>query len=282
MGGKHKIVGVSGRARGCGLAAAVAAFLILESAAALAGPAITPHLAVYRLGLDSSHGASGVAQASGRIEFEWAEGCDGWTINQRAQLVITDLQGNDFESGWILKAWESTDGLSYRFSVQSAQGGGTPEEIRGRGTLHGPGKGGSVRFSTPSRSALVLPEGTLFPTQYGWRLLDAAVNKELLMWRYMFDGTGEEGLYGVNAALLQSLPGGTQPSFDSPLLAGIESWRVQLSFFGTDEANSEPEHEQTQRMYANGVVDELVMAYDDLSLRASLERLEAVPKPDCP
>lgn len=282
MGGIQQIDRVSRRALARGLAAAVAACLLAESTAALAGPAIISHLAEYRLGLDSSHAASGVVQANGRIEFEWAEGCDGWTINQRAQLVITDVRGNDFESGWILKAWESTDGLSYRFLVQSAQGGGIPEEIRGRGTLDGPGKGGSVRFSTPSRSALVLPEGTLFPTQYGWRLLDAAVNKELLMWRFMFDGTGDDGLYGVNAALLQSLPSGTQPSFDSPLLAGLESWRVQLSFFGTDEAASEPEHEQTQRMYANGVVDELVMAYEDLSLRASLERLEALPRPDCP
>lgn len=282
MGGKHKVAGISGRARGGWLAAAFAASLFAESTAALAGPAIMSHMAVYRLGLESSRGASGVAQASGRIEFEWAEGCDGWTINQRAQLVITDLNGNDFQSGWVLKAWESTDGLSYRFSVKSAQGGGAPEEIRGRGTLDGPGKGGLVRFSTPTRNAVVLPEGTLFPTQYGWRLLDAAGNNELLMWRFMFDGTGDEGLFGVNAALLQTLPGGTQPSFDSPLLAGLESWRVQLSFFGSDEAKSEPEHEQVQRMYSNGVVDELVMAYDDIALRASLERLEALPKPDCP
>ena len=282
MGGNHQVAGVFGRTRGWGLAAALAASLVVKSAAALAGPSIISHSAVYRLALDSSHGASGVAQASGRIEFEWAEGCDGWTINQRARLVITDLQGNDFQSGWTLKAWESTDGLSYRFSVQSVQGGGTPEEIRGRGMLDGPGKGGVVRFSSPARNALALPEGTLFPTQYGWRLLDAAVNKELLMWRFMFDGTGDEGLYGVNAALLQSLPGGTQTSFDSPLLAGLESWRVQLSFFGTDEAKIEPEHEQVQRMYANGVVDELVMVYDDITLRASLERLEALPKPDCP
>ena len=121
-----------GWARGCGLAAAVAVCLVAENTAAVAGPTIMSHLAVYRLGLDSSHAASGVAQANGLIEFEWAEGCDGWTINQRAQLVITDLHGNDFESGWILKAWESTDGLSYRFSVQSAQGGGAPEEVRGR------------------------------------------------------------------------------------------------------------------------------------------------------
>lgn len=248
-----------------------------------AAPTIAPHFAVYRLSLGKSGDGSGsVAHARGRIEFQWSEGCDGWTVSQRTRLILTSIQGHDFQSGWTLKAWESKDGLSYRFTIRRIENDSAVEETEGKAQLDGSGLGGRVVYTAPEPREMALPEGTLFPTQHSFELLAAAARNELLLWRTVFDATGGEALFGVNAALGRPIPADTPPAFDSPLIAGQPSWRMRLAYFNTDEQQSEPDHEQMQRIYANGVVDELQFEYPDFALNASLERLEALPRPDCP
>ena len=56
---------------------------------------------------------------------------------------------------------------------------------------------------------------------------------------------------------------------------------MRLAYFDAEGQGAEPEHEQSQRIYANGVVDELRFEYPDFALNASLERLEELPRPDC-
>ncbi len=271
--------------RGFGSLAGLVAFLSVLvadlGAPALATPRIAPHMAVYKLGLGKTKGGQAVTHANGRIEFKWSEGCDGWTISQRTLMVLSNPLGRDLQSSWTLDAWESKDGLSYRFLVRRAQGGEDPVEIRGKARLDGPDLGGRVDYSAPEERTVSLPKGTVFPTQHSLDVLAAAEGRELLLWRTVFDGSGAEGLFGVNAAVAQAIAPGTAPSFDSPLTAGVQSWRVRLAYFDVDQQTAEPDHEQTLRMYANGVVDELEFDYSDFALKASLERLEALPSPDC-
>jgi hypothetical protein len=268
---------------------ALAGLVLILAAGAFAAPAgaapsIAPHFAVYRLTLGKSrgNGAGSVTQARGQIEFQWSEGCDGWTVSQRTRLILTSAQGQDFQSGWSMKAWESKDGLSYRFSIRRMENDAPVEETVGEARLEGPGRGGRVVYSVPEARELVLPEGTLFPTQHSFELLAAAARKDLLLWRTVFDATGGNPLFGVNAAVARSFPSDSPPSFDSPLLKGLPSWRMRLAYFGPDEQKAEPDHEQVQRIYANGVVDEVRFEYPDFALSASLERLDALPPPDCP
>ncbi len=267
-----------------GLVVGLLAGLLSVSAAGLpaaAAPVIVPHVAVYNLSLGRTSGSGGVTHATGRIEFTWAEGCDGWTVDQRTHLILTSAQGHDIETGWVLNAWESKDGLSYRFSVRRANRGEAPFEMRGKARLQGPGLGGVVNYSTPEQDPLTLPTGTLFPTRYSEELLEAAAQNEILFWRTVFDGSGEDGYFGVNATLSRALSGETRPLFDSPLIQGVPSWRMRIAYFGQDEQSAEPDHEQSQRMYANGVVDELEFDYSDFAIKGVLESLEALPLPDC-
>src|SRR5258708_32694379 len=63
------------------LATALAApILAVEPARAIE---ITPHRALYNLSLGAAKSASGVADARGTMLLEWADSCDGWTIEQR-------------------------------------------------------------------------------------------------------------------------------------------------------------------------------------------------------
>ncbi len=248
---------------------------------AQATPRIAPHIAVYKLSLGKTKGGQAVTHASGRIEFKWSESCDGWAVSQRTLMVLSNAQGRDLQSSWTLDAWESKDGLSYRFAVRRAQGGEEPVETRGKARLDGLELGGRVDYSAPEARTATLPKGTVFPTKHSLDVLEAAAGRELLLWRTVFDGTGDEGLFGVNAAVAQSIPPDTAPSFDSPLIAGVQSWRMRLAYFNVDQEAAEPDHEQALRIYANGVVDELEFDYSDFALEASLERLEPLPSPDC-
>jgi hypothetical protein len=111
--------------------------------------------------------------------------------------------------------------------------------------------------------------------------MEAAAKGELPLWRTVFDGSGDDGRFGVNAALTETLAADAPKGFESPLLRGQKSWRLRLAYFGMDETVSEPEHEQGLRLYANGIVDEMLLDYGDFVLSAELGVLEALPEIEC-
>ena len=112
-------------------------------------------------------------------------------------------------------------------------------------------------------------------------MLEALRSDDMPLWRTVFDGSGDEGIYGVSTAEVQELAPGDARGFTSPLLADQASWIIQLAFFGMDEAESLPEQEQGLRLYANGVADQLTFDYGDFSVSATLLELEALPSSGC-
>lgn len=247
----------------------------------MAAPAqIQSHEATYLLRLTETSG-TGISDARGRIEFQWAESCDGWRVNQKTYLVLTDADGRDHESGWTLKAWEAKDGLRYLFDLERVEKGEEPLRTKGLATLDGPGLGGKVRYELPRKRQQALPPDTVFPTQHTQQILRAAETRELLLWRHIFDGTDDEEPYGVNALIGRQVGADEPPRTANPMLDDQPSWRIQLVFFLPDERISDPDHTQVQRLYANGVVDELTFIYEDFSLTASLQSLKPIPASTC-
>lgn len=241
---------------------------------------IAPHRAIYELSLDATAGDGTVAAARGKLQFEWADGCTAWLVSQRTRVQLYPNEGRMIDFGWTLNSRESKDGLTYRFFIRRTENDETVEMQSGRARLDD-GKGGTARFETPEPRSLRLPPGTMFPTAHSLQLMESAQQGLLPLWRVVFDGSDEEGLFGVNAALVQAVPADTDIAFDSPLMQGQESWRMNLAYFGMDEKVAEPEFEQALRLFANGVVDELVLDYGDFALRADLETLEALPLSGC-
>ena len=249
--------------------------------AAEAATGFLPHRAVYDLSMAKSRSNGSVIGASGRLEFEWAEVCTGWTISQRTRVRMTTVEGRVFDFGWTLNALEGRDGRSYRFFIRRLNIDGSNEELRGTARLGDAGEGGVAAFIAPEPHEVPLPKGTLFPTAHSLLLMEAARNGALPLWVTVFDGSGDTGLFGINAALSEALPAEAPNRFESPLLRGQASWRLHLAYFGMDETVAEPEHEQALRLYANGVVDEMLLDYGDFVLRADLGMLEALPDPGC-
>jgi len=264
--------------------------LIVVLAALAAGPGggraaeaagFQSHRAVYDLSLAKSRNNGAMVRAEGKLEFEWADACTGWTVSQRTRVRMATSGGRPFEFGWSLNALESRDGRNYRFFIRRINPDGSDEAVRGEARFPAPGTRGVAVFNKPESRKLPLAKGTLFPTAHSLELMDAAATGGLPLWRTVFDGSGDDGLFGVNAALTETLAADADKSFESPLLRDQASWRLRLAYFGMDETVSEPEHEQALRLYANGIVDEMLLDYGDFVLRADLTLLEALPPLDC-
>lgn len=252
------------------------------ASATAGGPQILPHRAVYKMELSALGAGSAVANVTGRMEFEWEETCDAWTISQRARMLVSHGDGSEIDFGWTMDSWESKDGLNYRFFVRRIYAGGPNEEIRGKAQIQEAGKGGQASFNKPEERDLKLPLGTLFPTEHTKVMLEAAQAGELPLWKTVFDGTGDDGLYGVSAALISDVEPEQEVAEGLESVKGLPSWRMRLAFFKLQgEEAAEPEHEQALRIYSNGVVDELVLDYEEFSVRAILEELTPLQAPSC-
>jgi len=260
-----------------GLAAIVLLSIVVAAQPVTAG--ILSHHAIYDLSLAKSRSGGAVSQAKGKLEFEWVDACTGWTVTQRTRVELVSAEGRVIVFGWSLNSHESRDGLNYRFSIRRLNADMSAEDVRGEARLDGPGEGGVAIYDEPVPQRVALPRGTVFPTAHSLALIEAAHKDASPLWRIVFDGSGEEGLFGVSAAIS---PLAATSGSDNPLLQGQESWRVDLAYFGMDSNVSEPEHEQRLRLYANGVVDELLLDYGDFVLRADLAELNGLPKLECP
>ena len=237
-----------------------------------------PHRAVYDLTLARSSQSSDISDVSGTMTFEWGDSCDGWTVNQRSLMNFIYRSGEQLELGWSLVSWEAKDGLRYRFFVRKLENGDPSGEFRGEARLGGEGKDGAVEYRVPAQKTVKLPPGTLFPTIHTAKLLQAASAGKRMLWALVFDGSDEDGLFGVSAVLGPKHP----PAANSrwPLLAG-SSWRVGLAFFAHTGQAPEPEHEQSLRLYDNGVVDDLILDYGDFRVAARLRDLQKIAPPPC-
>lgn len=250
------------------------------AAAIAAGERLSPHRAVYALSLGSLQSSTAVVGAAGRFEFEWKDVCDGWAVNQRFRIALLYEGGVSVSFGWSLSSWESKDGNRYRFYVRRFDGSGQTGTVEGEAELRADGSGRAV-FNGPETREIALPAGTLFPTHHTLHVLSRAEAGDIPVWTLVFDGSGDEGLFGVSAALSRRVGPAAPTRISSPLLEGVPSWRVNLAFFDADQRDAEPEQEQGLRLFANGVVDEMRLDYGDFVLDADLTELVSLPKPPC-
>ncbi len=260
------------------LAAVLAVLLTLPS---LAWSQILPHRAIYDLKLSRTEENSNVTQARGYFEFEWADACSGWTVLHKTRLKVDYSDGRHLDFGASHKSWEAKDGKTYQFFIKRDYNGSTVEEVRGEAERGEGERRGTARFSLPEERELMLPKGAIFPTQHSLELLEAATEGRLPLWRIMFDGSGDDGLYGISAALVGGLAPGEEMGDVAGKMQEAASWRIQLAFFDMNDRTGVPQSEQALRFYSNGVVDELELDYGDFVVKAHLREFTALDASDC-
>ncbi len=254
---------------------------VMGVAAAFGAPpglAMAPHQATYRMSLASTQPGSGIVGADGTMSYRFADTCDGWTVENRIDVTYAYSEGGQAQTSSDFVTWESKDGLRYRFRVRNARDGQVTDEIEGTAELRGRGQGGVARFTRPEAVTVVLPKGTLFPTEHTVRLMDAARAGEHSLLKVVFDGSDDQGPYDVNALIGRSSPQQENPA--SPLLDS-PSWPMSLAFFPVGGKDSAPDFEMRLLYHANGVAQDILQSFKTFSLRGQLETIEALPRRGC-
>ncbi|WP_208539245.1 EipB family protein [Algihabitans albus] len=241
-----------------------------------------PHRASYELLLIPGKGDGSVASAGGRLDFEWADVCDGWAVKQRTRVILGQSQGGELDFGWALTTWEAKDGLAFRFVIQRFQGGEVYETVRGDAELESQGGPGIARFEEPVAREVALPPGTLFPTDHTFRMIDSALTGNPSLYRLVFDASSEtDGLAAVSAIVGGRIPSDHPATLDSDLIANLPSWRLMLAYFPPFGEAELPETEVDLRVFSNGLADDFRFNYGDFALRARLMELEPLAMPEC-
>lgn len=270
------------------LAATVTAGALLAATPVLAQPAATsmaavaakiqPHRAIYAMSLGSARNGSKVSDVRGRMMFEWADACDGWTTEQRFQLRFVYSEGDDMAMNTNYTTWEAKNGLRYRFNVRKLVNGELDEEVRGEANLQADGAG-TAQFTKPEPQEMELPAGTMFPTAHTLAILDHAERNEPFFTRTIFDGSDADGPTEVST--VTGKPGAPKESGKDPLLKVGKSWPVRMAFFPVQSDSAQPEYEMSLRLLENGIAESMQIDYGDFTVNAVLEKIEALPKSGC-
>ncbi len=244
-----------------------------SAAADLAG-----HSAAYSMTLKSAASGSGVAAVKGAMIYNFADSCDGWTVENRTSFTLYYEEGAEIETQWSFLTWEAKNGLSYRFRVNTVRDGQVIEDMQGIATLEGKGKKGKATLTRPKAMTIDLPAGTLFPSEHTLRLIEHAQSKGKVFSRVVFDGMSLDSPFELNAIIGTPQTPDKKPS--SPLLAR-PGWQVRMAAFPYYSQDTTPDYEVSLRYRDNGVAEDIVQDYGNFAIRATLDKIEAAKKPDC-
>jgi hypothetical protein len=120
--------------------------------------------------------------------------CAGNATTSRMLTTITDKEGNKSNITTETSAWESRDGLSMRFTVNSRQNGRILSELKGVARLDEVGAAGSasIQQGEDAPRQVQIPAGTMFPAAFSLALTRAAVRGVSRTEATVFDGADPE------------------------------------------------------------------------------------------
>lgn len=241
---------------------------------------VAPHRAAYTLELKRTGRDSSITDAVGGMIYSWGETCDGWTVDQRFILTVTQGDGNALKLTAISSTWESKDGRRFRFNIKRERNDAEIQKIRGSARIE-PGADGLATYELPEPKEIVLPKGTVFPTMHTLRLMQAAVAGERTNRQLVFDGSEVEPPAPVSAFILpQRPPEPPNKALSAPLGPGPVRL-YNLAFYPAGSASPEPDFEMAIEMQDNGVAPSLALDYGEYAVRGTLVKIEPLEKPDC-
>ncbi len=251
----------------------------VAATAAVPAVEIAPHRALYDLSLLSARRSSSVVDVRGRMMFEWADACDGWTVDQRFDLRFLYSGGDEMTMTTSYSTWESKDGLSYRFSVRKLVNGDETEVFRGRAAVDKLGAGGRADYVAPETRQMDLPAGTLFPSMHTVELVRRARAGDHLFLRTVFDGADADGVTDINAVI--GSPTEVAPDGHDPSLFAGPGWPMRLAFFALGDSGNLPEYELNLVLVSTGVAESMEIDYGDFTVRVALNTIEPLDDLGC-
>ncbi len=249
-----------------------AAFLpiLLAFPAASIAATLAAHHAVYKLTLDASK-EEGVLAASGTMTYDVLDTCAGWTTSQHLVIDLTNKDGQEVRMVSDYATLESRDGTHLDFHTRELSGGSVTEQLDGTAVLDRSGGKGHADFTSPQKSSVLLPLGTLLPMAHTAAIVDAAEAGKKFLSVPLFDGTGAAGAEDT----FVTIESWKKPASEKwPALSALPSGRVHIAFFDRSTASETPTYEIGMRYWANGVADAMVMDFGEFSMDGALDQFE--------
>lgn len=249
---------------------------------------LVPHKALYNIALHSVKNTSKVINVEGQMLYSMERTCEGYLSNHHFNLLYEyeDTPGlmvtSDFTSS------ENFAGNKLEFFSSRNRESDLIEEYSGAASLDAKGTG-IAQYIQPLERDFILPEGTVFPTQHTFNVINAAKKGQKFYTATVFDGSDETGPLLVNAFILDSgaplAPvnaslSKTSKAVSSQLL-DTKSWKVRLAFFPLESDLSEADYEMTVRLHENGVISDMFVEYTDFSVTQKLVAIEEITKAEC-
>ncbi|WP_185982498.1 EipB family protein [Aureimonas mangrovi] len=254
--------------------------LAAAGAAAPAGAAtLGPHRAVYDLSLASQ--TQDIVSAEGRIAFDLTmPECGVYALDyrfvarfgQESETTLTDQR---------VVTREGTDGRSFEFEAWTYVDGMQQAHVKGSASSEG--EVTTVETELPGERSFDLPLSQ-FPLGHTAALIEAAQGGERIAQLALFDGDEDAEKLLTTTSILLPVGSGTQKN--GPVgegLAGMDSWKVDESYFNSDsDADGLPIFHTRYTLFENGVSDDIFMDFGDYALQGSLSELTLGSAPaDC-
>jgi len=237
---------------------------------------LVPHRAVYDLSLEKATERSGITGIAGRMVYEFnGSPCEGYTvtfrfvtrINTGDTTRVTDQQTTTFEDA---------DGKSFTFVTKSYVDQSLEKEVRGTATREG--ETVKVELEKPDAKSLDLG-GTMFPTQHLVDLLDKADVGNTFYEANLFDGSEDADRAMTTTVIIGKKADGKTDDPEAPALASLEKekvWPVEIAYFDPKKDGGEeiPEYRISFKLHDNGITRDLIMDYNEFSMKGKLVNLK--------
>lgn len=242
---------------------------------------MAPHHAVYDIDLIATHSGSQILNISGDMSYEWVATCDSWTTDHHFKLFYeyADAPGMRIVSDFT--TFEKQDGSELQFTSRRKRNGEMYQEIRGVADIGS--KGGLAKYTKPEGIHYDLTAGTLFPVGHTVELIRQAKAGKKLFNAQVFDGSDEDGPIEINAFIgkeAKAPPKVASKEIDESLLDS-PAWKIRMAVFPSKDKEEESDYEMTMVFHENGVISDMVIEYDDFTVRQKLTSLKKTSSETC-
>lgn len=275
----------TGVRRGLGRAATIATgflsgVLALAPAATAATVQLVPHRAVYELSARPGNGFGSSGSVRGLLTYEISDGCDGWSVNQKAGIDLSPPEGESVRFEWSQATWEAKDASAYRYVIKEGQAGAEGTQRRGELRYDKPGAEGTLTTELPGRSESRVPSA-LLPVQHTKSLIERATAGDVVFYSSIFDATVDQKPVEISAGIGPADAAWVTRGGKFAPLEKVKSRRVDFAFFVEDLPDGTPDFEQSIQLYDNGVIGEVNFEFAGLQVEGTLRKLEMLEPQGC-
>lgn len=251
----------------------------VQSAAA-AAVQLVPHRAIYELSARPGNGFGSSGAVRGLLTYEISDGCDGWSVNQKAGIDLSPPEGDSVRFEWSQATWEAKDATAYRYVIKEGQAGGEATQRRGELRYDKPGGEGTLTTELPGRSESRVPSA-LLPVQHTKSLIEHADAGDPIFYASIFDATVDEKPVEISASIGPASAGWSTRGGKFAPLENVKSRHVDFAFFVADLPDGTPDFEQSIQLYDNGVIGEVNFEFAGLQVEGTLRKLEMLEPQGC-